>query len=230
MKFILKLLLPLSFVNVLVAQVETFFFDTPLAATESSTVLETGTSYRVLITGTWSVWKDQNTCGGTPETSVMYPTEGSKNGKAYADAGYIFAYPEESGLCGDDEIQIPAATGLIFWDGSEWTPLRPSLDEYRNDHTYEYIIVGAGETFQIQTQDDIPEDNYGQLKIEIFVAPSAGIYSSKSDNVKIDFVGVLQTSEDGEQWEDISPQPESPYLISEPEEKALFRVRKEESE
>ncbi|MDQ8185787.1 hypothetical protein [Pelagicoccus sp. SDUM812002] len=230
MKSLLKLLLPLSLVSGLMAEVETFYADAKVGASQGSTVLEAGKGYRIVISGTWSKWADQNVCGGTPEDTVRFPSEDTENGKAYMDPAFIFAYPVKSSFCSDVEHDLPVPSSLLYWNGTDWVAFNPSLNEYRNDHTYEYIVEGIGEALQLRFPDNLLEDNYGQLKIEIFESPSIGVSYYTHNKVKLDFLGVLQASEDGEEWTDLSPQPESPIVISAEEKESntgsLYRVRR----
>lgn len=225
MKFLLKLLLPLSLINGLTAQVDTFYADSLAGTSQGNTVLETGKNYRIVISGTWSRWADQNLCSGTPEGGVFFPSENSDNGKGYIDPSFIFAYPAKSSYCLGKALQLPASHPLNYWNGAEWADLIPITNEYREDHTYEYVVAGSGEAFQIRLPDDLLVDNYGQLKVEIHDSPFIALTTYTHENLKLEFVGVLQSSDDGAQWTDLSPQPASPYLISAEKAKPLLRTR-----
>lgn len=226
MTFLLKLLLPLAVISGLNAQIETFYADSTVETSQGNLVLEESKTYRVVITGTWSKWEDQNACGGTPENEIFFPSEDVNNGKAYMDASFIFAYPVKSSLCSEDNPKLPVSSYLRYRNGDAWENLVPSLDKYRPDHTYEYLVDGHNQTLQIRLPDSILGDNYGQLKVQIYESPTLGITYHTHESLRLDFLGILQSSEDGVHWTDLSPQPESPYLISAEESRPFLRSRK----
>jgi hypothetical protein len=106
---------------------------------------------------------------GKTEPEPVITSPGVTNGQVGGDPEYRFAQP--GGGCSNGELLTPkdGISWIMFSlnDGAYLFNPDPINIGYRNDHTYEYSIVGQGFPLTVELFDDPHDDNYGQIKIII---------------------------------------------------------------
>jgi len=142
----------------------------------STMVLENQQRYRVTISGTWSTWHPSwwaSLCKGVPEAKPQYESPGRPNGNVGADAAYVFARPQRSQLCGQQETLPVLASGQLPLrmkfnpNDVEGQLLVPDVQVYQPSHVYVYTVIGEGYPVELYIRDDATSENYGILKIRI---------------------------------------------------------------
>lgn len=155
---------------------DVFFFDTFDKASTSKVVLERGQQYWVILSGTYSHWVSEQwskygVCWGSAEPLPMFPSPNRTNGQVGADPYYRFAHPNRVGDCENGKTQgVPGPLNevLISVDGgAHFAAFIPTIQQYREDHTYIYAVEGQGYQLIIKHADSYPDDNYGQIFIVI---------------------------------------------------------------
>jgi hypothetical protein len=158
---------------------ETFYLDTRNISAVSNLILNYGRPYRITMTGTYSYyeanhWEIIGLCNGESEPEPLIASPGVTNGQVGADPEYRFAHPKGSGGCINGELLNPddRISWIVFSlkdgkDGGDLFNPDPINNGYRNDHTYEYSILGLGFPLTVELFDDPYDDNYGQIKITI---------------------------------------------------------------
>lgn len=155
---------------------DAFFFDTFDKASTSKVVLERDQQYWVILSGTYSHWFSEQwskygVCWGTAEPLPMFPSPNRKNGQVGADPYYRFAHPNRVGDCENGKTQGtpgPLNEVLISLDGgAHFAAFIPTIQQYREDHTYIYAVKGQGDQLIIRHGDSYLDDNYGQIFIVI---------------------------------------------------------------
>lgn len=138
----------------------------------SQNPLANGTTYKITIEGTWSIWPSaswndaNNPPAGPFEAAPMYPgLGGEKTGPVGCDGMWGFAYIHSQ----DINWTLPwYFTIMISLDGGSFVlEKRPVPDVYNPMHKYEITVVGQGEIVGFRISDYDSSDNYGMLKIVI---------------------------------------------------------------
>lgn len=140
--------------------------------------LEKDATYSITVEGTFSIWSAPswlNPCTGLPETSPMFPSLSTANGKVGLDAAYLWTYPKTSGsLCPGgtpaENVPVKHAVFEISTDGgTTWLNLVPTDTSYNSAHIYHYEVVGIGDPaiLGFRIKDAPLKDNYGRLKISV---------------------------------------------------------------
>lgn len=153
---------------------DAFNYDTVDQSSTSKVVLYQGRKYRITMSGTYSQWvpaqwTDRGVCiRGKAESLPMFPSPGKPNGPVGADPFYRFARPFY-GPC--QKIADPSETvsPMMFSldGGNTYSISVPVIARYRQDHTYNYEVIGQGYPLKVRLDDAVLDDNYGQLFITI---------------------------------------------------------------
>jgi hypothetical protein len=153
---------------------DAFYYDTVDQSSTSKVVLYQGQKYRITMSGTYSQWfppqwTDPGVCiRGKDESLPMFPSPGKTNGPVGADPFYRFARPFY-GPC--QKITDPSETispMMFSMDGGNTYSISvPVIAEYREDHTYNYEVIGQGYPLKVRLDDAPLDDNYGQIFITI---------------------------------------------------------------
>ena len=159
--------------------VDTFFLDTHVNSVSSNMPLQHETEYRVVVSGTWSLWNvgqwgqwsegnAVKVCGGVAEESAMYPSPSVTNGIVSADAHYLFAYPNGSPNC-HDGAPMPAILSSLRVNLGAGEEVIPEIltREINERHVYQYRVIGEGNPMHMRVSDPDFDDNYGQLRVII---------------------------------------------------------------
>jgi len=99
------------------------------------------------------------------------PSPGVTNGQVGADPEFRFAHPNQSGGCSNGELF--SSNDGVSWirfsldNGIDFPNPYPINKNYRDDHTYEYSVIGRGYQLIVRFDDSKYDDNYGQIKIII---------------------------------------------------------------
>ncbi len=153
---------------------ESFFYNTEKPSASSKKVLTQGSTYRVTLAGTYSMWvKEQWTDAGVCirgdyEIAPIFPTVGKVNGPVGADAYARFARPFY-GPCATTYEPGETVSQIQFSSdgGATYKLAVPYSAQYRQDHTYTYVVNGHGYPLFIRLDDGVLEDNYGQILVLI---------------------------------------------------------------
>jgi hypothetical protein len=138
--------------------------------------------HEVTVRGTWAPfnrWNDSmfETCGPA-EPHPIYPSPlapNGGNGPVGVDAEVFFARPSNrvTGSCSDPTRPLPVHNPLLKFDlGAGFRHYEAVGGPYsspRADHTYTYLVQGAGTTadFSVRFDDNPLTDNYGKFKIVV---------------------------------------------------------------
>jgi len=151
-----------------------FFYDTVDRSSTSYVVLDEGQKYRIVMSGTYSLWvpeqwTDQGVCiRGKSELRPMFPSPRKTNGWVGADPYYRFARPFY-GPCQKllDPGETISAMMFSLDGGKNYSIPIPMIPEYREDHTYTYVVIGQGYPLKVKLDDAVLDDNYGQIFVII---------------------------------------------------------------
>lgn len=166
--------------------VESFFYDPYYALATSATTLHQGSTYTIIITGTFSWWSPTmwgtwtgsgpaNLCEGTPEQSPMFQSPGRANGPASSDAEYLYAYPKYHWYgvytCKTGALRLGRSSSVLMSvdGGRSFAHITPVDGRSNQSHVYQYHLVGRGYPLQVKIEDVLYTDNNGMLRIDIEV-------------------------------------------------------------
>jgi hypothetical protein len=158
----------------LIPPLDAFFYDTPAQSSTSKVVLNEGQKYRIIMSGTYSLWIAEQWTSpgvcirGASEPHPMFPSPDKTNGPVGADPFYRFARPFY-GPC--EELVDPSetiSTMMFSLDGGNTFSIPvPLIAAYREDHTYTYEVTGQGFPLIVKLDDASLDDNYGQIFVII---------------------------------------------------------------
>jgi hypothetical protein len=135
--------------------------------------LEDSAQYMITIQGTWSFWfavdwENHGVCRGVPEDMPMFPSPGTMNGPVGADAAWDFASINNFSDCGDPvpddrdfDVSLDGGTTMV-----EIEPVDPGVGP-NAEHSYTFMVTGAGDNIVFFLNDEKTVDNYGILMITI---------------------------------------------------------------
>ncbi len=154
----------------LLQPLDAFFYDTVDQSAASNVVLKIRHKYRIIMSGTYSLWgpqqwTDQGVCiQGDSELHPMFPSAGKTNGRVGADPYYHFARPFY-GPCQKPRDPSETISAMMFSldGGSNYSIPTPVIAEYRDDHTYRYVVTGRDFPLRVKLDDAVLADNYGQI-------------------------------------------------------------------
>lgn len=135
----------------------------------SQMVLESGKYYMVTISGTYSWFANEYWTTPLAEPQPMFLSSGVPNGKVGQDTEFFFAFPagwpnpEDPLPCSTQSVQVSLDCGVNWVDKTEYR----SNDNYKEEHSYNYVFKGQGYPFTVLIGDQNYNDNYGMLKIKI---------------------------------------------------------------
>ncbi|MCP3919934.1 MAG: hypothetical protein GY711_30765 [bacterium] len=153
--------------------VDTFFVESSSpSGAAGATSLQSGATYRVVVDGTFSYWDAMTwqigTPCGNPEATPIHPSAPT-DGLVGTDPEWTFAANSQDPLCGGT---LPSPGPNVEFDlgvGQGWTTIPTTTPLYAPGHEYEYSIVGEGAPLRIHVADGVYADNYGQLRVRVFV-------------------------------------------------------------
>jgi hypothetical protein len=159
-------------------QLDTFSTTANPSATTSSP-LTSGTQYVVTVSGTYSRWSASTWANlkgyydicGTPEAAPVTASPSTVNGPVGADAETFFAQPVSLKSGGCAAVTVPRHASSLQVDlGAGFMHLEPVEGAFGTpapQHTYAYLVTGAGAPASFRIVDAVATDNYGVLDIEI---------------------------------------------------------------
>jgi hypothetical protein len=158
----------------LIQPFDAFFYDTVSQNSTSQATLDKGQKYRVILSGTYSIWipqqwTDPGVCiRGKSELRPMYPSPRKTNGRVGADPFFRFARPFY-GLCQYRLEPGETISKMMFSldGGKNYSIASPLVAKYRKDHTYTYEVTGQGYPLKVRLDDAPLDDNYGQIFVII---------------------------------------------------------------
>lgn len=153
---------------------DSFFYDTADESAASKVVLQYGKTYWIILSGTFSVWYSGQwalgMCWGTSEPRPMFPSLNKSNGRVGEDPFYAFGHPNQGGGCVNGKL-VNASAGLskimLSVDEENFFIVNPTVNGYREDHTYLFSRVGQGHPLAIKLDDTPLSDNYGQIFVVV---------------------------------------------------------------
>jgi hypothetical protein len=150
-------------------------------------VLRAGVRYKVTVTGTYSLWvpslmavapPPRWVVCGTHEERPFFPSVGVENGRTGGDAEFLFARPRRSPACSAEASSaLPQARATVRFsvDGAARFDIVapdggvPSAPDAH--HRYMYSVTGAGHPLTVAFADSFHQDNAGQLRVTVELAP-----------------------------------------------------------
>ncbi|MCH2232371.1 MAG: gliding motility-associated C-terminal domain-containing protein [Crocinitomicaceae bacterium] len=139
----------------------------------SSDPIDSGVTYCMQITGTYSIWSPSywtNPCG-IIETSPIYQSPlGNMTGNVGFDFEYKFSYPNSS-TCAGETFPAPATPfprmEITLDNGVSWFHPITSTP-FNANHSYLYEIIGQGYPIGIRQNSPLNSDDYGVLKFTMY--------------------------------------------------------------
>lgn len=168
-------------------------FATQPKPTVGTQILKEGMSYKLSVTGTFSIWWPDwwNSYCGKPEDKPLILSPNTNNGMVGFDAVYFFAAPARTTECNSSGSFPVRYNGfLASTDGGNSWFAPSSTGEYNKEHAYDFSISGKGKPVQFRIADYASNsDNYGVLKIVIQTDTSNTVFlplvaSSQSISIK----------------------------------------------
>ena len=147
---------------------ETPLLESPYSV--SQMVLENGKRYMIMLSGTFSVWTPGTwtsaPIAGMPEPAPMYESPSTSNGYVGWDPEYFFAWPAGAGSAPGPLPGHQSAIQMSL-DGVTWSHIEPVSKNYKDSHSYNYLVTGQGHPLKIFLDDGNFRDNYGILQCKI---------------------------------------------------------------
>ncbi|HEY6396699.1 MAG TPA: hypothetical protein VIX82_04515 [Solirubrobacteraceae bacterium] len=138
-------------------------------------LLDSGRHYKVVVTGTVSVWEFWPAPCGQPEARPEFATS-PRPTPTSDDAQFRFAFH----IAGRRDCRpLPSKTPLFQINlGGQWfhpiavgNPSSPSGDHGDVQHPYTFLVIGAGSKPKFRFMDYHPTDNSGKFRIAISAEP-----------------------------------------------------------